>query len=389
VRVTVLMAVNDGERYVMHAVESVLAQTFPDFELLVVDDASTDATPELLATIGDPRVRVLRNDRNLGQVPSLNRGLREARGEIVARVDADDWCRSDRLERQVAVLDAEPEVAVVGSWATIVDGDDCVVGSARQVIRDFVDFVYLNLIAWVQIPHPAAAFRREVVLELGGYDTTLGPSEDKDLWRRMALARHEARNVEAELIRYRVHDRQLSRVRALEQARHDERSHLAFLRALAGEDVDVARLRLLLTTDPRFFSGGGVAGALADLDALLTSAAERLRLSAGERARLRRLVRARVSVAARRGWHGGIPVWWLRSGPVAGYGLRGGGRAGAVNAAATALLWPLAVPARVAGSGARAAARVVMSSGGLRRVEASARRSALARRVYSWLIRRQ
>lgn len=384
-RVTVLMAVHDGEPYVTKAIESVLAQSFTDFELLVVDDASTDSTPQLLASIGDERMRVLRNETNLGQVASLNRGLREARGEIVARLDHDDWCRADRLERQIAVLDAEPAVAVVGSWATVVDADDRMIASARQSIRDYVDFVYLNLIAWVLIPHPAATYRRDAVLDLGAYDERLGPSEDKDLWRRMALARLEARNVEAELIRYRLHGGQLSRVRVDQQVRHDAESHLAFLRALAGDTVDVERLRRLLTADPAFFGAGAHArSALADLDVLLAGAGERLRLSADERARLGALVRGRVAATACRGWHGDLRSWWTSSPSL----LRYGGRDARVSAATTVLMWPLALPARVAGAGARAVGRGALASGLLERIERPARRSPVARRIYSWLISR-
>src|SRR5581483_7441972 len=109
-KVTVLLAVRDGEPYIGEAVESVLDQTFTDFELLLVDDASTDGTVAVVERLGDERIRILRNERNLGQVPSLNRGLGEARGEYVARLDADDACLPTRLARQVEILDAEPRV---------------------------------------------------------------------------------------------------------------------------------------------------------------------------------------------------------------------------------------------------------------------------------------
>ena len=109
-RVTVLLAVHNGEPYVRDAVESVLDQTHRDFEFVIVDDASTDGTVVTIESFDDARIRLFRNERNLGQVPSLNRGLREARGAIVARIDADDVSRPTRLERQLAVLDADPRI---------------------------------------------------------------------------------------------------------------------------------------------------------------------------------------------------------------------------------------------------------------------------------------
>src|SRR5205823_8256702 len=119
------------------AVASVLDQTHRDFELLIVDDASTDDTVATIERFGDARIRLLRNERNLGQVPSLNRGLREARGEIVARIDADDVARPTRLERQVAALDAEPRVGLVGTWLELVDERGRHVGALERRLDDF------------------------------------------------------------------------------------------------------------------------------------------------------------------------------------------------------------------------------------------------------------
>jgi GT2 family glycosyltransferase len=386
--VTVLLAVRNGEPFLRAAAESVLAQTIGDLELLVVDDASDDGTPELLESIGDERLRVLRNAQNLGQVPSLNLGLHAARGRYVARLDHDDVCLPDRLERQVAVLDSQPRVAVVGSWATLVDASDAVVGHARQSIRDYLDFVYWNLVAWVLIPHPSAVFRRDVVLELGGYDESLGPSEDKDLWRRLALHRFEARIVEAELIRYRLHGTQLSRLHEERQRRNDALSHERFLAALS-PDVDKEQLRLLLTADPALFADGvDTRRLLADLTRLLDGAASTLRLPPADRARLERLVRARVARAARDGWRGELPAWRRASPGLARYGLRRGGPAAAADAAAYVLALPVAPALAAAVRVARAAAHAAVASPRLRRLEAQARRSRLARLLYSRLLGR-
>jgi hypothetical protein len=283
-RVTVLLAVKDGLPWVRDAVESVLAQTYEDFELLVVDDGSSDGTAEAVEAFADPRIRVLRNDSNAGQAPSLNRGLQEARGELVARLDADDVCLPRRLERQVAVLDADPSVALVGTWMDVVDERSRLWGRLRGRVRDFPEFVFAILADRYPWGHPSLMFRRDVVVALGGYDESLAPSEDKDLYRRLALARHGARGVEEPLVRYRRHELQLSQEQADVQLRHDWQSQERFLAELAGEER-ARRLRLLLST------GTDPEGAPSELlEQLLDGAARRLGLIASDRARLESLL---------------------------------------------------------------------------------------------------
>ncbi|MBA3433798.1 MAG: glycosyltransferase family 2 protein, partial [Actinobacteria bacterium] len=119
--VTVLLAVSNGERYLGAALESVLRQTVSDLELLVVDDGSTDATPSILEGVGDSRLRVLRGEKRVGLAAALNRGLDEARGRYVARLDADDVALPHRLERQLRRMVSGSPVAVVGSGVLELD----------------------------------------------------------------------------------------------------------------------------------------------------------------------------------------------------------------------------------------------------------------------------
>ncbi len=114
-RVTVLTAAYNAEPYIAQCIESIFSQTFADFELIVVDDASTDRTPEILARYHDPRLRLVRNERNLGVVGARNRGMAMARGELIAPFDADDVSLPTRLARQVMFLDASPSTALVGT----------------------------------------------------------------------------------------------------------------------------------------------------------------------------------------------------------------------------------------------------------------------------------
>src|SRR5258705_775698 len=112
-QVSVLLPVWNGERHLAAAIESVLGQSFTDFELLIVDDGSTDGSAALIRRYGDERIRLFENEKNLGVTRSLNLGLAQARGRYVARMDADDLSAPERLARQVAFLDSHPEVALV------------------------------------------------------------------------------------------------------------------------------------------------------------------------------------------------------------------------------------------------------------------------------------
>src|SRR5215216_775869 len=110
-KVTVLMPLFNAERHVAAAIASILRQTYRDFELLVIDDGSSDRSRDIARSFDDSRIRVLANERNVGLASSLNRGLNAAKGDLIARQDADDVSNSERLARQVAEMELRPELA--------------------------------------------------------------------------------------------------------------------------------------------------------------------------------------------------------------------------------------------------------------------------------------
>lgn len=184
-RVSVLIGAYDNAATLEWAIDSMLAQTVGDLELLAIDDGSRDATPQVIAAAAsrDPRVRPLPMGRNVGISRSLNAGLAAARAPVVAVQDADDFSDPTRLERQLDVLDARPEVAVVGSRMHEVDE-----GGRRLVSRTAFAAGDVNdvLPRFNPIPNTSAAFRREVVLEMGGYDPRYRYAMEYDLWLRVA-----------------------------------------------------------------------------------------------------------------------------------------------------------------------------------------------------------
>jgi len=207
------MSVYNGEEFLSETIDSVLNQSFRDFEFVIVDDGSTDTTADILAkyALCDGRIRVLRNGKK-GRAASLNLGISLAKGKYVANTDADDLSMPGRLEEQVAFMDRNPEVGVLGTAFELITDS----GEVIDVIRYPLDDSQIRsvILRYNPICHSSIILRKDIVLALGGYRSTFEPSEDYDLWLRMSEQSRLA-NLQNVLVRYRVHANQLS-VRKLE-----------------------------------------------------------------------------------------------------------------------------------------------------------------------------
>ena len=211
-RVSVVMPVFNGERFIAEAVESVLASEFTDLELLVlVDGGTTDASAERAtgAAAGDPRVRVI-DHPHVAPSMARNIGLREARGDLIANLDSDDVMLPERLGRQVAYLDAHPECVAVGSRALIIDAEGRPRGiGVRAFTHEEIDGGHLDGRGGT-IMNPTATFRRTAADAIGGYsEQLLTTGEDFDFWLRLAEVGRLV-NLPDVLIGYRTHDRNAS-----------------------------------------------------------------------------------------------------------------------------------------------------------------------------------
>jgi glycosyltransferase involved in cell wall biosynthesis len=180
--VSVLMSVRDGAPWVGEAVASVLAQTAGDLELIVIDDGSTDATPQVLAAVRDPRMRVERQ-RAAGLTRTLNHALGLARAPLVARLDADDLALPDRLARQRLFLESHPDVGVLGSAAREVSASGREIGIVEPPADDAA--IRRALIRRNPFVHSSVTMRRSLLERVGGYDESLAVAQDYDLWMRL------------------------------------------------------------------------------------------------------------------------------------------------------------------------------------------------------------
>jgi hypothetical protein len=204
------MAVYNGAAYLREAVESILSQTYTDFEFIVVDDGSNDDSLQILQSYVDRRLRILRSERNVGLTVSLNKGLDAARGELVARQDADDISHPCRLEKQVAFLDAHPRVVVVGTQARYIDSAGNPSISLLWKKATTPEALRLQILFDNPFFHTSVLFRREIVHErLGGYDPSFRTSQDFELWSRL-LQQFDGANLGDVLVDQRYHLRSAS-----------------------------------------------------------------------------------------------------------------------------------------------------------------------------------
>jgi len=200
--VTVVIPARNEAPHIDAALRSILAQSLSDLEVIVIDDASTDETGERVNRLGDSRVRLLRNENNLGVSGSLNRALDLASGGYVARMDADDVAHADRLARQIAFLETHPEVGAVGSWARFVEK------FAGHRERKPVGAAHAR--AWLLFDNPlihsTVVMRRDLLERCAlRYDPAWSRTEDFDLWMR--LSEHaQLDNVPEVLLDFRVRD---------------------------------------------------------------------------------------------------------------------------------------------------------------------------------------
>ena len=214
--VSVAMPVYNGSRWLTEAINSIIRQTYPNFELLVVDDGSTDDTPRLLDNYvnQDKRIRVLRQNHS-GLVAALNRCLAEARGSFFARLDADDRVASKRLEAQTGFLRSNVDFGLVGSWARKIDANGRPLGKITPTTKP--ELLSQQLMRNNPFLHSSITMRTELVRRLGGYRSAFEAAEDYDLWLRVSEV-SKVTNLPELLIDYRWHRESVTHSKTLRAA---------------------------------------------------------------------------------------------------------------------------------------------------------------------------
>ena len=227
------MPVYNGEKFLAATINSVLKQTFTDFEFLIIDDGSTDRSGEIIKESGDERIRVISHQKNQGIYASNMEGIREAKGEFIALMDHDDICLPDRLELQYKYLTTHLDVAICGGNAKYISENDDVLDEVGVALCD-VNHLKAKLLFANQLVNPSVMFRKSVFLELGGYHR-FGLAEDYDFYLR-ASERYNIVNLEATLLHYRQHSDNTSLVK-MDQMIDGVKSVLKALQQRLGFDI--------------------------------------------------------------------------------------------------------------------------------------------------------
>ncbi len=236
-KVSVIMPVYNGERWVAGAIASILRQDFDDFELIVVNDGSTDGTAKILRSIKDRRVASVSYHRNEGYSRRLNEGIEISTAQFLARMDSDDISLPSRFSAQLKELHLDPTLKIIGTWTYHIDKEGALVGEHR-CSTTHTDVAMKLLANITLIHHPTVMMRRTVFESMASYDTTFEPAEDFEMWTRAVLANQKLGIIPKHLLLYRLHPGQVSKVRSQIQWWAGRRAALQMLTQLGAGRLD-------------------------------------------------------------------------------------------------------------------------------------------------------
>jgi glycosyltransferase involved in cell wall biosynthesis len=226
--VSVLMSVYNGEKYLFQAIQSILCQSYRNFEFIIINDGSTDGSEKIIQSFKDPRIVFVQNEKNKGLIYSLNLGLQLSKGDLIARMDADDISLPERLTEQVNFMNHSPQTIVLGSNQTEVMGEKVVSKGKGTYSSDYLKSVLLFNTCF---SHPSVMIRNVFTSSNIRYDASFLHAEDFRLWTELAkLGQLDLLN--KNLLRYRIHAAQISNKHGVEQDRISSKIRQDYMKSL-------------------------------------------------------------------------------------------------------------------------------------------------------------
>lgn len=214
-QISVVMSVHNGEVYLKEAIESILNQTYINFEFIIINDASSDNSEQIIKEFTDKRILLINNEENLGLTKSLNKGINIAKGKYIARMDADDISEVSRLEKQFNFLETNDSCSVVGSNIQLIDKE----GNSLEIVKypesseeNLGNIFFANCVV-----HSAAMFKKSEFETIGGYNEEYKKAQDYDLWFKFIKNGGSLYNIQEPLVKYRIHNESISIKHSQEQ----------------------------------------------------------------------------------------------------------------------------------------------------------------------------
>lgn len=224
-KVTVLTAVYNGLPYLNKAIESVLSQSYSDFDYLIIDDCSTDGSVRCIESYADSRIRFVKNERNLGTSQTMNRALSLIKTPYIVRMDQDDISLPQRVAEQIAYLEDNPDIAVVCSWEHTIDSNGRLLCDWKRGINNYGEFLGYLMLGLCPIWHPSITFRKTAIDLIGGFNPSCPRAEDFDVTMRFALNRMNGSVLPRFHLLQRVHQQQQSMQYVDEMAKMSRKIH--------------------------------------------------------------------------------------------------------------------------------------------------------------------
>lgn len=207
ITVSVLMPVYNGEKYIRKAIDSVLGQTFQNFELVIINDGSTDGSIDIIKSYNNNRIKLFHNDKNRGLIYTLNYGLEKCRGKYIARLDCDDISKPNRLEKQYQFMIENPDIVLCGTWAEIIDENGKTAEERKTEINNLM--LKFRLFKGNPFTHSSIFFKKDTIIELGGYNEKYIHAEDYEMYTRI-VEKYPVAVLPEILTEYRIHDKSIT-----------------------------------------------------------------------------------------------------------------------------------------------------------------------------------
>lgn len=248
--VSVLMAVYNGEQYIAQSIESILSQTFADFEFIIIDDASSDNTANILKSYQDERISIYTNAENIGLTKTLNKGLKLVQGKYIARMDADDISVASRIEKQFNFMEQHPKVGLLGGWTRNFSATQSHVWQLYTTHEQ----IYCKLLFTIQLVHSTAFFRKAVLDEHNiRYDEDFLTSQDYEFWTRL-IEYTEFANLPEVLVNVREHTKRVTKLNQGDLRYNTAKIRLSQIRKLGIEPTEDEQLLHYYCTHTGFVS---------------------------------------------------------------------------------------------------------------------------------------